>query len=67
MIKLESLPARMRALADEMELVGAAVRYYGGFGPFGEYGGVLEAESSAACRNVAEALEALLVARGGEA
>jgi len=45
-IELDELPAHMRALAAEMIRVGAAIRYFGGFGPFAEYGGMLESQSA---------------------
>jgi hypothetical protein len=45
-IELDELPAHMRALADDMVRVGAAIRYFGGFGPFAEYGDMLELQSA---------------------
>jgi hypothetical protein len=63
-IPLDELPARMRMLADDMARVGAAVRYFGGFGPFAEWGGMLETQSAPMCRELAAALERM---RGGRA
>ena len=45
-IELDELPAHMRALAEDMIRVGAAIRYFGGFGPFAEYGDLLESQSA---------------------
>lgn len=45
-IPLDELPAHMRALAEDMIRVGAAIRYFGGFGPFAEYGDMLETQSA---------------------
>lgn len=45
-IELDELPAYMRALADDMQKVGAAIRYFGGFGPFAEFGDLLESQSA---------------------
>ena len=45
-IELDELPAYMRALAEDMIRVGAAIRYFGGFGPFAEYGDLLESQSA---------------------
>lgn len=45
-IELDELPSHMRALAAEMVNVGAAIRYFGGFGPFAEYGDMLERQSA---------------------
>lgn len=45
-IELDELPSHMRALAADMAIVGAAIRYYGGFGPFAEYGNLLESQSA---------------------
>lgn len=66
-IELADLPARLRELGEQMEVVGAALRYYGGFGPFGEWGDVLESQSAPMCREIANALEAMLAARVGQA
>ena len=62
-IPLDHLPARMRLLAEDMRAVGAAVRYYGGFGPFAEYGNMLEVQSAGICDELAVALEKILGAR----
>lgn len=63
-IELHELPARMRMLAKELEQVGAAVRYYGGFGPFGEWGSLLEGQTAPMCRELAAVLEKM---QGGRA
>jgi hypothetical protein len=63
-IPLDELPARMRMLAADMAAVGAAIRYYGGFGPFAAYGDMLEVQSAPMCRELAGAME---VMRGGRA
>lgn len=62
-IPLDELPAHMRKLAEDMAVVGAAVRYYGGFGPFAEYGDMLETQSAPMCRELATALERMRGAR----
>ena len=62
-IKPDELPARLRMLAADMADVGAAVRYYGGFGPFGELGSMLEDQSAPMCREIASALERMLGGR----
>lgn len=63
-IPLDHLPAELRALAEHMTRVGAAVRYYGGFGPFAEWGDTLETCSAPLCREIAGAMERM---RGGNA
>lgn len=63
-ITLDELPARMRMLAEEMVTVGAAIRYHGGFGPFSEWGDMLETQSAPMCRELAAAIEGM---RGGRA
>lgn len=63
-IELGELPARMRMLAEDMAKVGAAIRYYGGFGPFAEWGDMLECQSAPMCRELAEVMEKM---RGGRA
>jgi Na+/glutamate symporter len=63
-IELDDLPARLRMLADEMDAVGAAVSYYGGFGPFGAWGSLLQEQSAPLSRQLATALESM---RGGRA
>ena len=55
-IHLDELPARLRMLAYDMAAVGAAVRYYGGFGPFAAWGSLLEEQSAPMCREIASAL-----------
>ena len=45
-IELDELPAHMRKLAADMQRVGAAIRYFGGFGAFAEYGELLELQSA---------------------
>lgn len=63
-IALHELPARMRMMADEMAAVGAAIRYFGGFGPFAEYGSMLETQSAFVARDLATTLERM---QGGRA
>ncbi|GAB3305697.1 hypothetical protein [Luteimonas notoginsengisoli] len=63
-IDLDELPARMRMLADDMAAVGAAVSYYGGFGPFGEWGALVQEQSAPMCRELARAIERM---QGGSA
>lgn len=63
-IELDELPARMRMLAEDMAKVGAAIRYYGGFGPFAEWGDMLETQSAPMFRELAAAMERM---RGGRA
>lgn len=63
-IELDELPARLRMLADDMAAVGAAVSYYGGFGPFGEWGAMLHDQSAPMCRAIATRMEQM---RGGRA
>lgn len=53
-IEFDELQAYMRCLAADMARVGAAIRYYGGFGPFAEYGDMLEAQSAGICRGLDE-------------
>ena len=63
-IHLDELPARLRMLAADMADVGAAVRYYGGFGPFAAWGSLLEEQSAPMCLDIAANLERM---RGGRA
>lgn len=63
-IPLDHLPARMRMLAEEMREVGAAIRYYGGFGPFAAYGDMLESQSAGILTELATEMERM---RGGRA
>ena len=63
-IELHDLPARMRMLATELEQVGAAIAYFGGFGPFGEYGAMLTEQTAPLMRDLAEALQRM---QGGTA
>lgn len=63
-IPLDELPARMRMLAEQMEQVGAAIAYYGGFGPFGELGVMLHDQSAPMARALATEMERM---RGGRA
>lgn len=62
-IELYELPARMRMLAEDMTAVGSAISYYGGFGPFAEWGALLQEQSAPMCREIAEALERMQGAR----
>lgn len=63
-IPLHELPACMRLLADDMAAVGAAIRYFGGFGAFAEYGDMLETQSAMVARDLAGVLESM---QGGHA
>lgn len=63
-IELDELPARMRLLADDMAEVGAAIAYFGGFGPFGEWGAMLQQQSAPMCRELAAKMEQM---QGGRA
>lgn len=63
-ICLDELPAHMRRLADDMTAVGAAIRHFGGEGPFGEYGGLIETQSAPILRALADELDKR---RGGRA
>lgn len=63
-IELDELPAHMRALANDMRRVGAAIRYFGGVGPFAEYGDMLEGQSAPILRALAAEMEKR---RGGRA
>ena len=56
-IELDELPAYLRVLAADMSRVGAAIRYHGGFGPFSQYGDMLESESAPICKALAAELE----------
>jgi len=64
-IELHDLPARMRLLSVELEQVGAAVSYFGGFGPFGEWGRLLTEHTAPMMREIADALQRMQV--GGSA
>lgn len=64
LIQLDELPARLRLLAADMKAVGGAVSYFGGFGPFGEWGRMLSDQSSPMCREIAARMESM---RGGRA
>jgi hypothetical protein len=63
-IELHDLPARMRMLATELEQVGAAIAYFGGFGSFGEYGAMLTEQTAPLMRELADALQRM---QGGTA
>ena len=63
-IELDELPAHMRKLAEDMEHVGAAIRYFGGFGPFAEYGDMLEVQSAPMLRELAGAMERMRTGSG---
>lgn len=63
-IALHELPARMRMMADDMEAVGIALRYFGGFGPLAEWGEMLEKQSAVMSREIAAKLEEV---QGGRA
>ena len=54
----EELPARLRMLAAEMEAVGSACVYYGGFhSPLTEYGRMLTEQSAFVSRDIAAMME----------
>ncbi len=63
-IPLDELPARMRMAAEDLAAIGAAIRHYGGFGPFAEWGDMIETQTSPVMRELAVALETM---RGGRA
>lgn len=63
-IQLDELPAHLRALADDIMRVGGAVRYYGGFGAFGQWGAHLCTLTGPMCAEIADQLEKM---RGGHA
>lgn len=54
----------MRKTADDLAAIGAAIRYYGGFGPFAKWGDLLESQTAPMMRELAAALETM---RGGRA
>ena len=58
-IELDELPANMRKLAQDMQRVGAAIRYFGGFGPFAEYGDMIESQSAVVLLALADQLESM--------
>lgn len=58
-IPLEDLPAHMRKLAEDMQAVGAAIRYFGGFGPFADYGDMLETQSAPILRELAAKIDSM--------
>lgn len=58
-IALDELPAHMRRLAQDIERVGASIRYHGGFGPFGEWGDLLETQTAPMCAYLATELETM--------
>lgn len=64
-IELADLPNELRALADKMTRVGAAVRFYGGVGPFGEWGDLLVGQSAPMCREIAAAMDRMRPPEGG--
>lgn len=63
-IELHDLPARMRMLAIELDQVGAAMAYFGGFGAFGEYGAFLTEQTAPMMRALADAIQRM---QGGTA
>ena len=58
-IELDELPAHMRALAADMIRVGAAIRYFGGFGAFAEYGDMLERQSAPILKALATQMDGM--------
>ena len=63
-IPLDELPSELRALAIQMQRVGGAIAYFGGFGPFAEWGRLLTDQSAPMCSEIAGHLERM---RGGNA
>lgn len=63
-IELHELPARLRLLAEDMAAVGAAISYFGGVGPFAEWGMLLQTQSAPMCRELAARIEQM---QGGRA
>ena len=63
-IPLDELHAHMRKTADDLAAIGAAIRYYGGSGPFAEWGELAETQTAPMCRELARMMEQM---RGGRA
>lgn len=64
---MRDIPERLRALADEIEAMGEAVRHFGGFGAIVTWGRVLELDTAPLCRHIAEMVEHVQAIRRGEA
>ena len=63
-IQHDELPARLRMLATEMEAVGNACAYFGGFNsPLTEYGRMLSDQSALVARDIAAMMESLMGGR----
>lgn len=58
-IELADLSTELRLLSIQMRRCGAAIRYFGGFGPFGEYGAMLEEQSAPIASALAQSLESM--------
>lgn len=56
-IALADLSTELRLLSIQMQRVGVAIRYFGGFGPFGEYGALLEEQSAPMAAALAAEME----------
>ena len=63
MIELDELPARMRMAAEDLAKIGAAIRYYGGFGPFAEWGDLLESQTVPMMFELSVVLESMIGSR----
>lgn len=63
LIPLDDLPAHMRKAAEDVAAIGAAIRHYGGFGPFGEWGDLLAEQTGPMMRHLAAALESMRTGR----
>lgn len=62
-IELDELPARMRLASEELARIGAAIRYYGGFGPFAEWGDMLETQTVPMMVELSSVLESMIGSR----
>jgi len=62
-IELDELPARMRLASEELARIGAAIRYYGGFGPFSEWGDMLETQTVPMMVELSSVLESMIGSR----
>lgn len=62
-IELDELPARMRLASEELARIGAAIRHYGGFGPFGEWGDMLETQTVPMMVELSSVLESMIGSR----
>lgn len=62
-IELDELPARMRLASEELARIGAAIRHYGGSGPFGEWGDMLETQTVPMMVELSSVLESMIGSR----